>query len=152
MTEARIHAIHKRFETVVKLNLELERTPRRWGTDETLSSTEIHLIEIIGDSASPYSVTDLAHILGVTKGAISQTLKRMEKKGLAHKHMDPENASRSLVTLTPKGGGAYAAHKVWHETMDGGFRAYFNDLESEKIDFLLEFLNRVEDFLKRALR
>lgn len=152
MTEARIHAIHKRFETMVKLNLELERTPRQWGTDEALSSTEIHLIEIIGDGASPYSVTDLAHILGVTKGAISQTLKRMEKKGLTLKRVDPDNASRSLVTLTPKGEVAHAAHRRWHETMDGGFKAYFNHLESEKIDFLLEFLNRVEDFLLRALR
>ena len=137
---------------MVKLNLELERTPRRWGTDESLSSTEIHLIEIIGDGASPYSVTDLARILGVTKGAISQTLKRMEKKELTHKQADPENASRSMVALTPKGGIAYAAHKRWHDTMDGGFKAYFNHLESEKIDFLLEFLDRVEDFLLRALR
>jgi hypothetical protein len=36
--------------------------------------------------------------------------------------------------------------------MDGGFKAYFNHLESDKLDFLLEFLGRVEDFLLRALR
>lgn len=152
MTDARIHAIHKRFETVVKLNQQLERTPRRWGTEELLSSAEIHLIEIIGDGATPYSVTELAHLLGVTKGAVSQTLKRLEKKGLTQKGPDPENASRSRVELTSKGRSAHTAHRRWHEAMDGGFRTYFNHLASDKLDFLLEFLDRVEDFLLRALR
>jgi DNA-binding MarR family transcriptional regulator len=152
MTDARIHAIHKRFETVVKLNQQLERTPRRWGTEELLSSAEIHLIEIIGDGSTPYSVTELAHLLGVTKGAVSQTLKRLERKGLTQKDPDPDNASRSRVELTPKGCSAHTAHRRWHEAMDGGFKTYFNHLESDKLDFLLEFLDRVEDFLLRALR
>jgi DNA-binding MarR family transcriptional regulator len=151
MTEERIHAIHKRFETVVKLNQQLERTPRRWGTEESLSSTEIHLIEVVGDEGAPYSVTELAHLLGVTKGAISQTLKRLEKKGLTFKRPATDNASRSEVVLTTKGRTAHAAHRHWHETMDGGFKAYFNHLEPEKLDFLLEFLGRVEDFLLRAI-
>jgi DNA-binding MarR family transcriptional regulator len=152
MIDERIHAIHKRFETVVKLNQELERAPRRWGTEEALSSTEIHLIEVIGEGETPYSVTELAHLLGVTKGAVSQQLKRLEKKGMAFKRPDPENASRSRVALTAKGCTAHDAHRRWHDTMDGGFKAYFNHLEPDKLDFLLEFLGRVEDFLLRALR
>ena len=152
MTDERIHAILKRFETVVKLDQQLERTPRRWGTEESLSSTEIHLIEVIGEGGTPYSVTELAHLFGVTKGAVSQTLKRLEKKGLTIKRPDPDNASRSRVALTAKGRTAHGAHRRWHETMDGGFKTYFNHLESEKLDFLLEFLGRVEDFLLRALR
>jgi DNA-binding MarR family transcriptional regulator len=152
MIDDRIHAIHKRFETVVKLSQELERTPRRWGTEELLSSAEIHLIEVIGEGGAPYSVTDLAHLLGVTKGAVSQQLKRLDKKGLTVKRPDPGNASRARVALTAKGRTAYEAHRRWHATMDGGFKAYFNHLESDKLDFLLEFLGRVEDFLLRALR
>ena len=152
MTDDRIHAIHKRFETVVKLHQQLERTPRSWGTAETLSSAEIHLIEVIGDSESPYSVTELAHLLGVTKGAVSQQLKRLSQKGLTEKTADPENASRARVALTAKGRTAFTAHRHWHATMDGGFKAYFSHLETDKLDFLQEFLGRVEDFLLRALR
>jgi DNA-binding MarR family transcriptional regulator len=74
------------------------------------------------------------------------------KKGLTIKRPDPHNASRSQANFTAKGRTAHAAHRRWHETMDGGFKAYFNHLESDKLDFLLEFLDREENFLIRALR
>lgn len=152
MFDNRIHVIHKQFETVVKLYRKLEGAPRNWGTDESLTATEIHMIEVIGNGTTPYSVTELAQILGVTKGAISQTLKRLEAKGLVSKRSDPQNASRSQVALTKKGKTAFDAHHQWHETMDGGFKAYCSHLEPEKLDFLLEFMRRVEDFLLHSLK
>lgn len=151
MNDATIHAIHERFKTVVDLAVQLEQSPRQYGTDEHLTSTEIHLIEIIGDNGEASSVTDLAKTLGVTKGAVSQNLKKTEKKGLTLKIIDPENSSRSIVKLTSKGKTAYFAHKYWHETMDGGFRDYFLNMSQEKIDFLMEFMDKLETFLKRTL-
>ena len=53
--------------------------------------------------------------------------------------------------LTSKGKAAYYAHKHWHETIDGGYEAYYRRLEEDKIVFLLEFLTKVEDFLQRAI-
>lgn len=151
MNDANIHSIHERFKTVVELAVQLEQAPRHFGTDERLTSTEIHLIEIIGDNDEAYSVTDLSKTLGVTKGAVSQNLKKTEKKGLTSKIVDSENSSRSIVKLTSKGKTAYYAHKHWHETMDGGFRDYFSNLNPERIDFLIEFLGKLEIFMKRAL-
>jgi len=150
MQNSKIHLIHERFLTIVELAAQLEKTPRRFGTEEPLTSREIHIIEASGDNAETLSVTDLARLLGITKGAVSQNLKKMEKKGLTRKIDDPQNSSRSIVKLTSKGKTAYYAHKHWHETMDGGFKSYFMDLEAEKIDFLLDFIDKVEDFIKRA--
>ena len=150
MQNSKIHLIHERFLTIVKLAARLEKTPRRFGTKEPLTSREIHIIEASGDNAETLSVTDLARLLGITKGAVSQNLKRMEKRGFTSKIDDPQNSSRSIVKLTSKGKTAYYAHKHWHETMDGGFKSYFMDLEEEKIDFLLDFIDKVEDFIKRA--
>jgi DNA-binding MarR family transcriptional regulator len=151
MNDPTIHTIHERFKTVVELAVRLEQKPRRFGTDERLTSTEIHLIEIIGDNNEAYSVTDLSKTLGVTKGAVSQNLKKTENKGLTSKIIDPQNSSRSIVKLTSKGKTAYFAHKHWHETMDGGFKDFFLNLNRERIDFLIEFLGKLELFLKRAL-
>jgi len=137
--------------TIVQLAAKLEKMPRRFGTDEPLTSREIHIIEVSGDNDEMFSVTDLAKLLGITKGAVSQNLKRMEKKGLTVKIPDPKNSSRSIVKLTSKGKTAYYAHRHWHETMDGGFKAYFMDLSEEKVDFLLEFITKAEDFIKRAM-
>ncbi len=76
----------------------------------------------------------------------------MEKRGLTTKIQDPQNSSRSIVKLTSKGKTAYYAHKHWHETMDGGFKAYFMKLSEEKVDFLLDFIEKAEDFTKRAIQ
>ena len=146
-----INEIHRRFYSVVALAEKLEKTPRSYGTDELLTSPEIHVIEIIGQNDGKFSVTDIARFLGVTKGAVSQNLKKLEKKGLTTKYEDPENISRSIVKLTTKGKAAFYAHKHWHETMDGGFIDYYQNLEEDKIAFLLDFITRLEDFLKRAI-
>ncbi len=128
----------------------LDKLPKKFGTDQNLSHSEIHLIEIIGESHD-LSVTDIAALIGVTKGAISQNLKRLETKGLTTKQPDPGNLSRALVTLTPKGKMAYWAHKHWHETMDGGFSQYLKTLDRAETHVIVDFLTRVEDFLNRRI-
>lgn len=142
--------IHGKFESIMALTMKLEKTPKRYGTDQELSHSEIHLIEIIGDTPDQ-GVTDLSRLMGVTKGAISQALKRLEKKGLTAKSPDPANLSRTLVTLTAKGKIAYWTHKHWHEAMDGGFSRYLKTLGDAEIRIILDFLVRVEDFLARRI-
>ena len=149
--EASIDGLFEKFVGLVRLYEELESTPRRYGTDELLSSSEIHLIERIGDNFESLSVTDLAGLLGVTKGAVSQQLKKLANKELTVKEEDPRNLSRSIVRLTSKGKAAYFSHKHWHEKMDGGYKAYFMGLDQDKIRFLYEFMARAEDFMTRAI-
>ena len=129
---------------------DLEKKPQKFGTDEDLYSSEIHLIETIGENNN-FSVTDIAKQLGVTKGAVSQTLKKLEMKGLAVKYADPQNSSRAIVELTSKGKMAFYAHEHWHEQTDGGFRKYMNSLAQEQMDLIYEVLSNVEKFLKVRL-
>ena len=150
MKESNAHIITEQFYRLVKLANQLEKSSRRFGTDELLNSREIHLVELIGDNDERLSVTDLSRLLGITKGAVSQNIKKLENKGLVYKEEDPENLSRMMVKLSSKGKIAYFAHKHWHETMDGGFKEYFMSLHQDKIDFLMEFMQKVGFFLERA--
>lgn len=143
-------AIAEKFSRVVKLWHDLEKKPQKFGTDEELYGSEIHLIETIGEN-NHFSVTDIAKQLGVTKGAVSQTLKKLETKGLAEKYSDPQNSSRAIVELTSKGKMAFYAHEHWHEQVDGGFKAYMNSLAQNQIDLIYEVLSNVEKFLKARL-
>jgi DNA-binding MarR family transcriptional regulator len=142
--------MHGKFQSLIKLSQQLEKSPKKFGTDQFLSHSGIHLIEIIGDN-DELSVTDISKVLDITKGAVSQSLKRLETKGLTTKEIDPENLSRSIVKLTSKGQTAYWAHKHWHETMDGGFSQYVNELDSKEYGIIVHFLGKLEDFLKRRL-
>ena len=152
MEKHSLHTIYDRFKRVMKLATQLEQTPRPFGTEELLTATEIHLVEIIGENGESLGVTDLAGLLGVTKGAVSQTLKKLEKKNLTTKNPDPENGSRAIVGLTTKGKTAFYAHRHWHETMDGGFKEYFQNLNQDRIDFVVKFLAKFEVFLQKALK
>lgn len=142
--------LHGKFQTLMDLANRLDQEPKRFGTDQNMTHTEIHLVEMIGNHEGA-SVTEISTLIGVTKGAVSQNLKRLEKKGLVVKKTDPDNLSRNLIELTSKGKTAFWAHRDWHETMDGGFMNYLQNLEPEESRIILEFVCRVEDFLTRRL-
>jgi DNA-binding MarR family transcriptional regulator len=137
-----------KFSRVSKLWQQLDSQPRKFGTETDLTGSEIHLVEVIGQNEG-LSVTDMAKRLGITKGAISQTLKKLGEKGLVIKEVDPTNTSRITVSLSTKGKVGYYSHLQWHEKMDGGFRDYFFHLPEDKIKFLEEFLSILEQFLKK---
>jgi len=139
-----------KLQSLMDLALKLDRAPKKFGTDRNLSHSEIHLVEIIGDNHN-LSVTGIARLVGITKGAVSQALKRLEKKGIVQKQAAPENLSRAIVSLTAKGMMAYWAHKHWHETMDGGFGRYLGILDKKEAGIIVDFINRMEDFLTRRL-
>ncbi|MCP4219433.1 MAG: MarR family transcriptional regulator [bacterium] len=151
MKKKSVHSLHSKFRNLVKLSAQLEKKPRKFGTGELMKGNEIHLIELVGDNEG-LSVTELAALQGVTKGAVSQALKRLEGKGFTEKQEDPENISRSLVTLTAKGKTAYWSHKHWHDTMDGGFKDYMSSLEQDKVDFLHSFLDNIEAFMVQRIK
>ena len=134
----------------MSLAQKMEKTRKSFGTGEMISHSEIHLIEIIGDTQD-LSVTDISRHLGITKGAVSQSLKRLENKGFIAKKTDSENLSRSIVLLSSKGQTAYWAHKHWHETMDGGFLKYLDELDDEAFEIIVDFLGKVESFFKLRL-
>ncbi len=139
-----------KFSRVSKLWQRLESAPRKLGTEHDLTGSEIHLIEVLGQKEG-LSGTDLARGLGITKGAVSQTLKRLEAKELVVKEVDPANASRITLSLSTKGKVAYYSHLQWHEAMDGGFRGYFVNLPEDKVRFMDEFLSSLEQFLKKRV-
>ncbi|MGD9161774.1 MAG: MarR family transcriptional regulator [Desulfobacteraceae bacterium] len=152
MENQNIHSLHEKFSRIVQLAMEMEKVPRTYGTEFTMTNREIHLIELIGDNEEKFSVTDLAKFMGVTKGAISQTLKKLENRGFVVKQPDPSNLSRVIVTLTSRGKTAYYSHRDWHETMDGGFKSFFTNLSDEKREFLAEVLDKMVLFYKKAMK
>jgi DNA-binding MarR family transcriptional regulator len=142
--------IHGKFERIMALALKLEQAPKKFGTDDYLSHREIHLIELIGTTEN-LSVTDIAELTGVTKGAISQNLKKLENKGLSLKSTDPANLSRSIVQLSATGRVAFETHRQWHKSMDGGFSEYFKKLSKSETATIIDFMGKFENFLECAI-
>ena len=68
--------------------------------------SEVHVMLVI-EEKSATNATRMAERLGVTKGAVSQTLTRLEMKGVLIKTKDPYNKNELTLTFTPFGVEAF---------------------------------------------
>lgn len=120
---------------------------RTYGTDSPLYEPEIHMIQAI-DEGNGMSVTGLAEKFKVTKGAVSQVLSRLDKKGMIIKKTDPNNLSRLNLALTPKGETACRQHERLHDKFDDCVTAALNGASEGEKAFLLSFLNELDKELE----
>ena len=107
-------------------------------------NNEMTMLKAIGDNTGMH-VIGLARILGITKGAVSQTLSKLEKKVLIEKLPDPSNASRLIIKLTASGEEIYEKHERFHEELNALVESILNEASEENRRFLNDFLTRVND-------
>ncbi len=137
---------------MAELYMELERKPRHFHSGIEMTSGEMHLLETIGDQPGA-GVTALAGWFGISKGAVSQTLKRLDKKGMIVRETDPGNLSRVRLSLSEPGRAVYLEHKEWHKKrLDGGLMDLMNDLSEEEGQFLHRSFDRFNQVLQEMIR
>lgn len=131
---------------------EADKKTRYYGTDEQLFEAEIHMVKAIKENEGIH-VTGLADKLGVTKGAVSQIIMKLGRKGMVVKDKDAGNQSRLVLRLTPKGEMAYVNHEKLHQEFDGIVNEILGDASEENIEFLKSFLaafeNKMDNFENR---
>ena len=80
----------------------LASTPKTYGTDTLYHRLDIHLIDTIGKNEGS-NVTEIARIHKITKSAVSQAVKKLEKRDLVARYQAPENRKEVLFRLTEEG-------------------------------------------------
>jgi len=130
------------LRVVTKLS-EVDRKTRHYGTDVPLYEAEIHMIKAIKDSEGIH-VTGLADQLGVTKGAVSQIIGKLDKKGMIIKDKDVNNQSRLVLRLSEKGEIAYLHHDKLHDKFDRLVMDALHGATEEHIELFLLFLSDLE--------
>lgn len=133
---------------VVLKFLDIDKRTRCYGTDVQLFNAEIHMIKAIKENEGLH-VSGLANILGVTKGAVSQIIGKLEKKGLIIKEKDTDNQSKLILKLTPKGEIAHINHEKYHQQIDDSVNEILRDASEQEISFLRKFLLSLEDELEK---
>jgi DNA-binding MarR family transcriptional regulator len=96
-----LHAIVELFNRILHLYSVIDKKPRDLGTSDRLYVSEIHAIHIIG-SYPEINLTRLAELSGVTKGAISQTVKRLVGKRYIARYRG-KNKKEVNLRLSDKG-------------------------------------------------
>lgn len=105
-----------------------------------MTVTDIQVIDIL-DSAGPATAGQLADLTGLTTGAITGMLNRLEESGLVRRERDPNDGRKVIVRLVPdkeemhKVGSIFdSPGKAWDEMA--------SHYDEEQLAFLLEFLKR----------
>lgn len=105
-----------------------------------MTVTDMQVIDML-ESAGPTTAGQLAEFAGLTTGAITGMINRLEEAGLVRRERDPEDARRVIVRLNPDQdkwreiGPMFAAiEREWDE-----LAASYDD---EQVEFLLTFLQR----------
>ena len=120
-----------------------EMAPECFGGKELLYPSEIHMIMFIGNNKGVH-LSELSRIVGVTRGAVSQAVAKLENKGLVRKIEDSQNSLKSLPVLTNRGRVAYWAHERKHEEMDAELFDFIEKLTNEEVVMIENFLCHLE--------
>lgn len=128
----------------------LEKKPVDMGHGVFLYPSEFHLIETAGKNPAE-NLTSISSRLGVTKGAISQMVKKLEKKGLVKKVRVPENKKDIMLELTDSGREAFEWHKSLHESMEAGIRKELESMSNSEMETFLRVYGHLEGMLDRCM-
>ncbi|WP_320170231.1 MarR family transcriptional regulator [Maridesulfovibrio sp.] len=123
---------------------------KSFGTDVNIYRSEIHVIQLIGDRGSIH-ISQISRLIGVTKGTVSQIVKRLEGKGLVEKIVDKANNTRQLASLTDKGKTAYKAHVEFHSRQHAEMNSFIVSLTEEQQAVLDTFLTKAYDMIEDHL-
>ncbi len=122
----------------------LERQPRTFGEAGPLTPSEIHTVDAIGLEGG-ILMSELAVRLGVTKGAVTQIVGRLETKDLVKRNPHPTDARSVVISLTEKGKVAYAVHQELHQEFFNQLRA---ELGTEEVQIFEKGIQKLVDFLR----
>lgn len=120
--------------------------PYDFGTGVKLHRAEIHTVQAIGDHEG-VNVTRLAEIMGVTKGAASQMIGKLVKKGLVKKTQTGDNAKEIHLELTAKGRVGHRNHSALHMAMYDLVKEYFGPRFDKKLNRFLEVMTDLDEIL-----
>jgi DNA-binding MarR family transcriptional regulator len=135
-----------KLQTILNQILFLERKNPFKSGDITLYPSEIHLLLVVKRD-QPSNATKMADRLGITKGAVSQTLTRLEKKGILIKNKDPYNKNELTVSLTRSGQQAYDHYKKIRLALADRFESCFSNFSASEREIIYRFLLSLESVL-----
>ena len=101
------------FLKILHLYSIIGRKPKDYGTGDLLYFTELHTITVVARH-DDVNMTQLSEIMGVTKGAISQTIRKLVHKNLIVKN-NITNRKEVNLKLSEKGRKVLDAQKSFQK-------------------------------------
>lgn len=132
---------------VVSKTAQKESIPRKLEDGSLLYRSELHIIDAVG-SHPEINLTAIAEVIGVTKGAVSQKVKLLEKKDFIKRYKNPDNRKEVFFELTTKGRLIYEGHREFHRLLNARILSALGGYNQENIEKLIKFFRAIEEHLE----
>jgi DNA-binding MarR family transcriptional regulator len=128
----------------------MEKFTMSYGTEAVFYHSERHLLDVMRDHPE-LNITELAQLVGVTKGAISQAVAKLERKGAIERYKGSGDDKQVLVRLTALGQNITEHHHQVNEQTVKQLCAVIKDRPQVEVDFLCEVFDWIEHHLDQGL-
>lgn len=133
------------YRLINKYNQKAQK-PKSYGSNDVLYVAEVHMIDTIG-RYEEINTTRLAELLGITKGAVSQTTSKLCKKNLIEKQPSKERKNEVQIRLTSTGKSVYDYHRKLHKDMQECITETIDSMSPEAVKGLKEIFTIIEQSL-----
>lgn len=124
--------------------LDIEEKALISGEYKDISVNDMHVIEAIGIQ-EPRNMSAVSKDLSVTVGTLTIAMNSLVKKGYVTRVRSEEDRRVVLISLTPKGEGAYHHHRKFHDKM---VLSVLQDLNAEETEVLTGALVKLQKFFR----
>lgn len=151
ITHETIFKLMVQFIRITKKFNELEKMSIDVGNGEKLYPSEFHVIVAIGSDYEK-TVTELSKKFEITKGAVSQVVNKLHKKGFVNKERNEDYGKEIILSLTEEGQNAFEVQEYFHKKMENEFIKHLETVTPEQMDSFLLILGRIEEYIDTFLR
>ena len=118
--------------------------PFRYG-EVSIHRAEVHILEIIGKNQG-ITASGIGKIMPVTKGAISQTIKKLKARKLIQTTESESDRKIMELFLTKKGKTVLDLHDVREKTLLRKIAPELRDIDDETLGRFAAVVNHIADF------
>ncbi|UCC20964.1 MAG: MarR family transcriptional regulator [Promethearchaeota archaeon] len=141
--------VNKILETISKLTFVEKRRTITY-KDIELYPSEIHLLLFVYHFQDK-NLTKIADRLGLTKGAISQTLSRLTKKGIILKEAEPFQKNQLHIQFTDKGKILMDHVIEFRGLLETEFLSYLKTKTSGEKQLISDFLDTLVSIMYKKI-
>jgi DNA-binding MarR family transcriptional regulator len=114
-----------------------------------VNETDLHCLNIIQNSGGA-TAGELAAEAGLTTGAVTGVIDRLEKAGFARRVHDPGDRRRVKLEVTPK---FYSrAERIWGPVAKDWSTTLSREFSAEELERITEFLRATNEITRRHLQ
>jgi DNA-binding MarR family transcriptional regulator len=113
-----------------------------------VNETDLHCLNIIQNSGG-VTAGELAKAAGLTTGAVTGVIDRLERVGFARRVADPDDRRRVKLEVTPK---FYSrTEKIWGPVAKDWSTALGRQYSAEELNLIIGFLRRTNEITETHL-